>query len=315
MSRLLWSLCALALLPAPNLRAEEAIQFRYQYSPSAKLLYRTAVTASQKQNVAGMDVENSQKTTEISEISLVETAQDGNFKLQSENKRMKVEMDIGPLGKYNFDSTSKENEKGSVLGTSLTPMYESMTGAYTFLTLTPRGEVTELKGFEETIKNALKDNPIAAQFAGGGTDEAAKMAYNMIMPIFPEKAISPGDTWEQPYNIALPKLGDMKGKRVLKFEGMESVNGQKVAKISVTTELSANINIDVENQAKVTGKVSVTKSSGTYLFDPAAGRLLKFEGSMEMDGDMTVEAGGQTIPIKQSQKQTQLYELIDKLPE
>src|SRR3990170_4414408 len=103
-----------------------------------------------------------------------------------------------------------------------------MSGSAVELVVTPLGEVKEVKGFAELFADLLKDNPIAVQFVGGGSNEAAK----------------PGDFWEVPFEIDLPKLGKFKGKRVYRYEGPDKVGDRTTAKIDVATELAGDLDID-----------------------------------------------------------------------
>src|SRR3990170_4264051 len=136
-----------------------------------------------------------------------------------------------------------------------------MSGSAVELVVPPLGEVKEVKGFAELFADLLKDNPIAAQFVGGGSNEAAKTSYADQFPRFKDDAVKPGDSWEVPFEIDLPKLGKFKG----------------------------------------TGTFSTDDATGTVQFDPVAGKLVAMKTGFSLNGDMTITAGGKTIPLRMEQ--------------
>ena len=312
--------CAAAavLICAVQASADDAVQFRYKMSKDDSLVFRatSVLKQTQKLTVNGVDmtVETAMKTIDVSVRTLGGKDDKGSFKLQSENLSMKIKAKIAQLGEYTFDSKFSDNEKSSTLGMSMTPIYESLSGAIANVTISPLGEVIEVKGLEELLKDALKDNPLGQQFAAGATKDGAKMAYGEFYIQFSEKALKPGDTWEIPFEVKLPKIGTIKGKKIFKYEGPDKVGETKTAKFSAQNELQIDINIDM-GQAKVTGSLAVSKSSGTIQFDSERGQVLSSKSTMTMTGDLTVDAGGMTIPVSQTQTQTTIIELLDKLPE
>jgi len=304
--------CSMCL--AAVAQAEEPVTFRYKMNEDENLIYETSSSVDQIQTVNGMDIKNEIKNREISVFTLVEVGEDGNFNVQSENKRFVTNMKIGPLGDYKFDSKSSDNEKGSALGGALTPLYETLSGAFITFVQSPRGTVLKVEGFTELLADVLKDNPLATQFAQGATDKGMVAAFNQLAIHFPEKAIKPGDTWKEPFEMDLPNIGTIKGETTYTYEGADKVNGRKTAKFTSTTEISIDIDIKM-GQADVTGSISSTEATGTIHFDMEKGRIVSFSSEMKMEGDLTVEAGGMTINITQSQTQKLTKKLLDKLPE
>ena len=143
----------------------------------------------------------------------------------------------------------------------------------------------------------LKDNPLATQFTGGGTDKAIQMEYTEFFPVFSKKAVKPGDTWVVPFEISLAKLGTAKGQRFYKFVGMEKVKGRSVAKITYTYDLTFKLDLAMGG-AKVTGELSMEKSSGTILFDRKTGRVVSDNEKLHVIGTMTLDINGMEFPAK-----------------
>jgi hypothetical protein len=67
--------------------------------------------------------------------------------------------------------------------------------------------------------------------------------------------------------------------------------------------------------AKVSGTLSSTNSTGTVQFDPQAGCVVTSTRRSSVSGQLTVEAGGMTIPVDTVTEESVAIELLEKLPE
>ena len=302
------------LLVTATALAGEPLKLRYRIKAGERTIYRTRTEIKQNQSVGEMKFENEIRTEQVATTAVDKVDDQGNLHLRQQSERLKFVMKSGPLGEYKFDSLAKEHDRGSVLGKAVTPLFERMSGSAVELVVTPLGEVKEVKGFAELFADLLKDNPIAVQFLGGGSNEAAKSSYADQFPRFKDDAVKPGDFWEVPFEIDLPKLGKFKGKRVYRYEGPDKVGDRTTAKIDVATELEGDLDIDL-GEAKVSGTFSTDDATGTVQFDPAAGKLVAMKSGFSLTGDMTITAGGNTIPLRMEQTQTISIEMLDKLPE
>lgn len=304
--------CAFACLAgAAN---AQGVVFKYKYKPGGKDIYRTKSTANQTQKVGEMKFENVMETTEFYETRLKQFDNDKNFVLERENKRYLIKMKIGPLGEYKYDSTADDNEKGSMLGGELTPLYDTLKGAIITVTQNPNGKIEKVKGYKELLEPILKDKPIAKQFSAGGTDKAMALGVGEFFPQFSDKPVKPGDSWEIPFKMSLDKLGSFEGKKVIKYVGPDKLNGKKTDKFTYSTELAIKVDLE-QGGAKVTGELSISKSSGTFHFDRDKGIILSLKASQELSGDLTVTANGNDIGVSQSQKQSYELEHLEKLPD
>ena len=307
-------LAACSMCLAAVAQAEEPVKFRYKMNKDEKLIYETLSSLDQTQTVNGMDFKNEIKNREVSVHTLLEVGEDGNFKEQAQNKRLVTSMKISTFGQYKFDSKSSDNETGSRLGGALTPLFETLSGSFSTFVQSPRGTVLKVEGFSELLADVLKDNPLAAQFASGASDKGMIANYNQLVIHFPEKAIKPGDTWKDPFEMDLPNVGKIKSETTYRYVGAGKVNGRKTAKFTSTTEISVDVDIKM-GQADVTGSISSTESSGTIHFDLEKGRIVSLTSTMKMEGDLTVDVNGMTINVTQSQTQKLTKKLLEKLPE
>ncbi len=302
------------LMSAVQVSADEPIVLRYQMKEDQPLVYQTKTLVNDSSTVNDQSVESVITSEDISVRSLQKIDEDGHFQIQTENKRMLIKMDIGSLGEYEFDSQSSDRDSASVLGAALTPVYGRLNGAFLTFTISPRGKVIALSGYHDLIGDVLEDNPIGVQFTGGGSDEAAAAGAAEMFVAFPENALQPGDTWESAYEIPLPNIGQLTGKRVYTFEGPDKVGDRATVKITMTHDLSADLDME-QGPATITGTMSIDDSAGTIQFDPVAGQLISMKSRYELSGNLTATMGDQTFSIAKKQKQSIKVQLLDNLPE
>lgn len=292
------------------LLADEGVVLRYKLAKDERLLYKTTDQSKQVQTIAGQKIEIA--TTQEAHLSRLVDQIDANgvVTLKARTERRKVK-----INEFEFDSKSTERDTTSATGAAVTPILERLTGSEYQIAVTPRGQVTEVKGFVELVADLIKDNPLGSQLSGaGGGAAGATLAEQDAFLVFSDKPVKPGDQWENPFDVELPGLGRVKGKLVCVYEGNDEVAGRKTARIGTTADISVELNLEA-NGAKVTGTISTTSSAGTVQFDPQAGRIVSLKRTASMSGQLTVEAGGMTIPVDTQQEETKTSELLDKLPE
>jgi len=297
---------------AAGVAAQEGTLLRYQPSKEP-LIYRKTHTMKQTQNVMDMKIITDTKQTEV-EVWSVGVTDKKDLEIKAETKTLEVKAKIGPLGEYAFDSRKDDNDKGSALGAALTPLHERLANARPTYIVSDRGKIAKVEGLKELLDDVLKDNPLAKQFAAGGSEEAMKLGLTEYFPLLPEDRVSSGTRWEVPFEISLDKFGKAKGKRVYVCEGEATVGKRKTIKIRVATEMSFDLDLDV-GEAKVTGKMSITDAKGTIHFDPKQGCVVSLNNEYTLSGDLNVTAGGMNIPVSSEQTQNLRLELLEKLPE
>ncbi|HLJ11529.1 MAG TPA: DUF6263 family protein [Planctomycetaceae bacterium] len=293
--------------------ADEPVLLRYKLAKGDSLIYKTVQEQKSTQTVMGNKVESStiQEAVNLSKVDDVDAK--GNAILKTKAERRKVTMD-SPNGKYEFDSKSTERDTTSAVGGFVTPILERLTGSEYQMTVSPRGEVVEVKGFAELIADLVANNPFGISVAGGGGNEGAKYTEQDSYVVFGDKPVKPGDQWETPVEIELASLGKAKGKVTCVYEGNDKVRDRKTVRIGITANMTIELNLDAGGM-KISGTMSTTNSSGTVQFDPAAGRVVSSKRSVSMSGQLTVEVGGTTIPVDSETEQTSTSQLLNKLPE
>ncbi|MBI1313729.1 hypothetical protein GC176_20750 [bacterium] len=291
--------------------AQDSVTFRYRFEPGEKLTYDISNSVKQTQNVNGQAVKSEFAVHTRVEREVSQIDGDGNIVLTSRNQKLTAMMQVGPLGKYEYSSEKTDNDESSTLGAAATPLYDAIRNAVVKVTLTPQGEVLAVSGLQEALADVLKSNALTAQLAGGANSkDGARASYGEHFLQFPEKAVEPGDTWELPLELTIPQVGKVTGTTKCRYEGTEVVDGRTLQRITSTSEVTVDVDIR-QDGVTASGKIEMTKSAGVNRFDLATGRLISRENETTTSGDLIVIAGGQTLPIRQTQTQKHTIRLIE----
>jgi hypothetical protein len=294
--------------------AAEPILLRYNFTKGDHLAYRTTHEEKQSQTIADQKVESTVKQEVVTSLVVDEIDGDGNAVIRTKAVFRKRKTD-GQGGKFEFDSKSTERDTGSEIGGRVTPILERLTGSEYQLKVTPRGKVTEVKGYAEILADLVKENLGAALQAGVLADnDSQKHGEQEQLVVFSDKPVSPGDNWEHSIDADLKGIGKLKGKVTYTYEGDDKVGGRKTVRIGAKTDLSIDLNLDALG-IKLTGTMTTTNSSGTVQFDPAAGRIVSSKNVTGMTGQLNLEVGGMMLPLSSTEEHTDTLQLLDKLPE
>ncbi|MGF1578969.1 MAG: DUF6263 family protein [Gemmataceae bacterium] len=296
----------------PGVDAQEAVTLRYKMNEKEKRVYRRSFEMRQVQEINDRKVKTYMATTDVSEWTLDKIVEKGNFQLQTQNKlyQSTFNVDVGKQfsAKYQYDSKKDENDSTSMFGAALTPLYDALNGAMFKIVVTPQGKINKVKGFAEIIEPIIKKNPLAKQMMGGGEDKGISIFENVFLDL-PSKKVSVGDTWNVPYTLKIPQIGKVTGKKLYAFDGFVTKDKRKLAKISLTTEMS--IDVDMKNDAGTfKGTLSITDSKGVGYFDPRTGAITSITNQFTMSGDLNATINGQDLTMSQNQKHNYKLQLV-----
>lgn len=295
-------------------RADGPIELGYTAKVGDTSIYQSSLSTKIEQTVNGQQLNTKLQQSDVTTYAAKKVDQDGTILFEVRNERLKFSGEFGGGVAYEFDSQEKDHETASQIGAAVTPLYERLSGAVLSLELSKQGKVKKLVGYSNLLKDVLDGNPLAQRFAGGGSDEAALSNFQELFVVFPTTPVKAGDTWQEPYQLKIPGLGEFQGKRTYTFVGPDQVGEIPTVRITIDTDLSGDLEINMP-EAKVSGKFETQKATGTVQFDPATGRILSMESEQTFSGDLTVEAGGNTIPVDFDQTIKTTRKLIDKIPE
>lgn len=296
-------------LVAPAL-AGEPVLLRYKFAKGDKLIYKTVQEQKQSQTVLNMKNETafSHEAIYVRDVDAVDSL--GIITLKTKAERRKVKS-----GDFLFDSKSTDRDTTSALGAAITPALERLTGSEYEVLVNSRGNVVDVKGYVELLGDLVKDNPVAQQILGGGGGKlGAQIAEQDAFVIFSDKPVSPGDQWEVPFDVEMAGVGKVKGKIVYVYEGDDKVGNTKTVRIGVAPDVSIELKIDAGG-AKVSGTLTTSSAAGSVQFNPETGRVVKSTRNVSMSGQLTVEAGGMTIPVDTQSEESNTISLLERLPD
>ena len=213
----------------------------------------------------------------------------GDAVVEQSIKRIQMKMEAPGGQGFEYDSSAEGPAVG--MAAMIAPMFEAMTAGAFEVTMTPRGEVRDVR-IPPDMAAAIAKGPGAA----GGEKAAIEQFKAMITQgafVLPENPPTPGQEWSTKVDVNNPAGGNQKVETTYKYEGTRDVDGTTYAVIrpSLKMELAGN--------AMMQMKVKEQKTNGEVLFNQQAGRL----HSMSIDQDLTMDisVGGQTMPgtIKQ----------------
>ncbi len=210
-----------------------------------------------------------------------DVTQEGDAVIQQKIDRVKMKMTLpAPVGAIEYDSSSEKLPVGPAA--MLAPMYKAMTqGAFT-ITMTPRGEITDVK-IPEAVVAALKNSPGAAAMGDMASAEGFKKMISQGSLVLPEGPPKEGEEWTTKVEVNNPAAGKQIVETTYRYVGTKDVEGVQFA------EFQPTIKTNFEG-AQV--KISEQTSDGEILFNMAEGRL----DSSKLEQHVTIEqpGGGQT---------------------
>jgi len=117
---------------------------------------------------------------------VLDKLRNGNYLIQADYKRFMLELNSGEKIQ-NYDSNLSNNQ----------PWFDKLLGGLTKLSLkyevSPFGVVSNLKGFEEIMKNKYQHEEIVNFIKEFGTDRIISQLYNYI----PKMKVEPEDQWKR----------------------------------------------------------------------------------------------------------------------
>jgi hypothetical protein len=208
--------------------------------------------------------------------------QEGNAVIRQQIRTVKMKMTVPPIGTIEYDS-----EKAPVgPAAMLAPMYMAlMKGAYV-ITMTPRGEIKDVKIPEEVLA-ALKNSPGAEALGEMATEEGFKKIMSQGSLVLQENAPKEGEELITKVEVESEDVGKQIVETIYKYQGSKDVDGVAHAVFQPTLKLNLE-----GGQAKVAQQ----ESGGEILFNVKEGRL----ASSKLEQHVTIEQSGGQTKIDQS---------------
>lgn len=157
----------------------------------------------------------------------------------------------------------------------------------------------EMSDLGEILDATLSEEDIEALAAGGGAFEMfTKDSFEQMLHqsgiVFPEEAVSPGDTWSGEWEVDSP-IGTMLVEAEYTIVEFVEQEGVRCAKIEMSAT-SAIREPDEENGTGINIEIKDQEIEGVILFAIEEGRIL--ESQTEQTLSMEVTVGSEVVPQK-----------------
>lgn len=163
-----------------------------------------------------------------------------------------------------FDSSAGEPASG--LAAMLAPTYEAMMDGEYRLTVSPRGQVSQVQISPE-VEQAIRTAPgVESSGADAAVDAFRATLTEWIVPL-PDEPPPEGKTWSTRSPAAIPGLAGGEVVTEYEYAGTRELDHRTYAVIRVALQLK------LADGAEPTAIVKDEQSGGEAMFDAAAGRL------------------------------------------
>lgn len=196
--------------------------------------------------------------------------------------------------------------------------FERLRGATFQVTLDRDRRIVKFDGYDDFIKRAAGgDDQQARVYRQILPAETLKASIGQLFTLLPGKDVPRGETWTQTVTVSLGPLGGLALTRTLTNEGSDTLDGQEAVKLPFTA--TARYQPAADTAGTLPFKIIKTDLnfkdiSGTAWYDPQAGRLLRLDSQMTLDGTLTLQTGADQQDMKLEQHQTMRLRVLDMKP-
>lgn len=270
------ALLATLMLPPSSFGQGQTINLAWQLPVGRKFDVALTQTVDMKQTVGEQELGREMVSTNYMLWSVDKVDDAGVATVNSEIQRMTMSGE-GPQGEFDIDTASQEEPKGNAGQVA--------------------EQVTELIGKGFSLEMNAQSKVLSVEMLGGSESENPMMSKEALsqpiinaLPVFPDKPVAIGETWQHQLEAAMPGgVGGMKIDATYTYKGTEEADGKTLDLIEIEMEL------DFQAPKELPFKIEVTRqdSKGQMHFDSANGHPHKVE--LEQNMEMVVTAGPQTI--------------------
>ncbi len=273
-------LAATVIAASVTSSASADTKLRWKFVAGKSYQYKVTQKTSSKMTIQGRDLDQTitQDMDMTWEIKSVKP--DGSAEMVQKIDRIKFMMDA-PFGKVSIDTKDGKDPEGPMA--AIGPIFRALAGAPVSLTMTPRGEIQDVKVPQELVDALKNAGPGAAAAGGMFSEEGLKNLVSQASLVLPEAAVAKGASWKSEKAIDTPPLGTMVMDNTYTYLGSEK-GAEKIG-----------LNLKITLKAKADSPVQVTigdqANTGSFAFDNVAG-LLK-ASSVTQKTKMTISTMGQ----------------------
>lgn len=245
-----------------------------------------------EQNIAVTDADTAttnsiESTFTFKETVLEQSAEKTVIGMTYDRMGMAMPM-MGVKQKMHYDS---EIPNMSRTGAMLGPICRNIIGGALKAEISAAGRVTSVTGMDEVVEKIAKvtlGNFMFANIKEGLTNEAVQSEYvEPRFALYPEKAVSPGESWTRQYPSAGGRMGGQITTINAKLDRVSEEGGRRVAVVSYETARAPDPTRPAQPMANgMLVDSGGSKSRGTATYDFERGMFVELRE--QNDGTLTI---------------------------
>jgi hypothetical protein len=294
--------------------AARGATLRWKFKASEKLRY---VMDQRAVTLAILPGGEQMRTTLSQTIEMTWTVKsvdaNGQAELTQTITRIRDQLE-GLVGSYTYD-TKEGGEPSSLIAAPKIPVFKALLGVEVPFKMNGRGETSDVRIPDALAKTLSELGPAAGAAGALFTEEGMKQMISRSGLVLPEEDMAPGKTWTEQSQNTLPG-STLTMVSTFRYDGPSPNDGPDAAKITVSmTAAIQPAEVDAKEKENAGGlKIRSQKSEGTYIFDSAAGHILRsnLKESIEVAASVKVGLGAlaKEMEIIQSNETTTTRKLV-----
>ena len=301
---LCWTLAAAVILAGPiALAADSGWLLRTTLNEGDT--HRFALTHSQSMTLEMGGV--NQRMENSSRMEFVQTVKsrlgDDALLLDVVYERMQSEMIVGEMA-LKFDTADAKPSPHP-----MARMQQYLIGRHFTVTMSSRGEVQEIQGFDailDDMSTAFADDPSLARTmeaikSGFGSEAMTGMMQQGIV-VYPKHKVATGDTWQHRVMMPNPALGELNLTSEYEVLGSERIGDRDHVKLGVASTIEFGNQGQMFNQLQqlLGGEIEVdiddASGSGSVVVDSTTGIVVSSELQQRIVMDISMKLPEGTTP-------------------
>jgi hypothetical protein len=288
--------------PAPAAGPEATLQWKLE---KGKTFFQELTTETkQNMEVMGMKVDQTQKQTFYLSWTVADQTPQGEWVLKEKIEGVKLDISIAGSA-INFDSTV-----ANPAANPLSDFFKQLVGQEFTITLGKDMKVGKIDGRTEFLRKLVQANqqmePLLNRILS--EDSLKHMADPTFALLPPNPVVKKGETWEKPSDLNLGPIGSYSTRTKYTYDGQDAQNAD-LAKLKAETTLTyrppgANEPAEGLPFKIKTADLKSKDGTGTIAFDVKKGRLDNSSMKLTLEGNLTIEIGGNPTPVNLKQEQT-----------
>jgi hypothetical protein len=261
-------------------------RLQYKWVKGDETRYRLVQTTNSK--VSGIpdqpEAAIDQVVTQVIKQTVESVAADGTVILRQTFES--ADMDMKAPGVPGFDGP--QGAGASQMATANATM-KALVGETILVSISATGLVTKVEGMSRILDKMAATMPAgteqqqtrAALTAMMG-DEQMRKTMERNFAVFPDRPLSPGESWSRDMEVTLPMVGTLTATTTSTFKGVEPINGSPMARVALDTIMKPRADATPPPAGPVSGTIVDNRTQGEVLFDVTLGRVQKVATTTDM---------------------------------